>query len=141
MHKITTALIAQTFVNASMEKVWEYWTSPLHIAQWNNMSAEWHTPVAENDLRVGGRLHLRMELKDESAGFDYITFYDEIIQHQTIRHTGIDKRRTEITFEEINNGVHISETFDPDATTPIEEQQSFCQSILDNFKRYAENSL
>ena len=66
MDKIETPLIAEIFVNASIEKVWDLWTNPKHIAKWNNMSEEWHTPKAENDLRVGGRLFLRMELKDGS---------------------------------------------------------------------------
>jgi len=48
--------------------VWELWTDPGHIAKWSNLSAEWHTPKVENDLRVGGRLFLRTELKDAAMG-------------------------------------------------------------------------
>ncbi len=72
-------LMAEVFINASIEKVWNLWTDPNHIAKWNNISDEWHTPKAENELRVGGKLFLRMELKDGSDGFDYVCFYDDII--------------------------------------------------------------
>ena len=50
-----TVITVENTVNAPVEKVWEYWTKPEHITQWNNASDDWHTPHAENDLRPGGR--------------------------------------------------------------------------------------
>lgn len=47
---------AETLVNSSMEKVWKCWTEPQHIKRWNNISEDWHTPKAENDVRIGGKL-------------------------------------------------------------------------------------
>ncbi len=58
-------------VNAPVEKVWKFWTEPEHIKKWNNASQDWHTPHAENDLRVGGKFVARMEAKDGSFGFDF----------------------------------------------------------------------
>ena len=40
-----------TTVQASVDKVWTYWTEPTHITKWSNASDDWHTPFAENDLR------------------------------------------------------------------------------------------
>ena len=60
-----------TTVNVPGVKVWEFWTNPKHITNWNNASDDWHTPRAENDLRVGGKFLSRMEAKDGSMGFDF----------------------------------------------------------------------
>ena len=133
-------MIAETLVNVPIDKVWEFWTNPEHIAQWNNMSEEWHTPVAENDLRVGGRLYLRMETKNGSEVFDYTCNYDEIVLHQKIVHTTSDNRKTSVLFSETNNGVRLTEEFEPESETPLDVQQEFCQSILNNFKNYVERT-
>ncbi|HQW83702.1 MAG TPA: SRPBCC domain-containing protein, partial [Ferruginibacter sp.] len=58
-------------INASTEKVWEFWNSPEHITQWNFAVDDWQCPSAENDLRPGGKLKSRMEAKDGSFGFDF----------------------------------------------------------------------
>ncbi len=139
INSIKTPLVAETFVNASLEKVWDLWTNPKHIAKWNNMSEEWHTPRAENDLRVGGKLFLRMELKGSSDGFDYICIYDDVVVNRKISHTTSDNRKTTVLFVVTENGVRLTETFDPESKTALDIQQAFCQSILNNFKTYVEN--
>jgi uncharacterized protein YndB with AHSA1/START domain len=62
-------LTVETTVHSPVERVWKYWTEPKHITKWNNASDDWHTPFAENDLRVGGKFNSRMEAKDGSFGF------------------------------------------------------------------------
>lgn len=136
-----TPLKSETFVKAPIEKVWDLWTNPKHIAKWNNMSDEWHTPKAENDLRVGGRLFLRMEMKDDSDGFDYICVYDDVVLHKKISHTTSDNRKTTVLFSVIDDGVRLTEIFEPESKTPLDVQQSFCQSILTNFKAYVEKTI
>ena len=58
-------------IDASAEKVWTCWNEPTHITKWCSASPDWHTPRAENDLRIGGRFLTRMEAKDASFGFDF----------------------------------------------------------------------
>jgi hypothetical protein len=41
-----------TVVLTAIKKTWRYSTEPEHITKWNNASECWHTPFAENDLRV-----------------------------------------------------------------------------------------
>ena len=134
----TKMLTAEIIVAAPIEKVWEVWILPEHIKNWNNISEEWHTPIAQNDFREGGKLFLRMEKKDKSEGFDYSCTYDEIVVNKKISHTGDDRRKTSITFSETSSGVKITETFEPDKNVPMAMQEQFCQSILINFKRYVE---
>ena len=70
-----TVITVDATIIAPIEKVWEHWTHPKHIMQWNNASDDWHTPKAENDLQVGGKFQSRMEAKDGSMGFDFIGVY------------------------------------------------------------------
>jgi uncharacterized protein YndB with AHSA1/START domain len=125
-------------INAPLNKVWELWTNPQHIVNWNNASADWHTTKAENDLREGGRFESRMEAKDGSFGFDFWGVYDTVKTHQLIAYTLGDGRKVNLTFTPNGNTTNITETFDPENENPIEMQKGGWQAILDNFKKYAE---
>jgi uncharacterized protein YndB with AHSA1/START domain len=59
------------------------------LAKWNSASDDWHTPIAENDLRAGGKFHSRMEAKDGSFGFDFGGIYDEVKLHEVIAYTWV----------------------------------------------------
>ena len=131
-------ITVQTTVHVPVEKVWEFWTEPKHITQWNNASEDWHTPVAENDLTVGGKFLTRMEAKDGSFGFDFGGIYDEVKVNEVISYTMGDGRKVAVTFKGQGNETEVIETFDAETTNPIEMQQAGWQAILDNFKKYAE---
>lgn len=130
----------KTTVNVPVEKAWEFWTEPNHITKWNNASEDWHTPVAENDLRTGGSFLSRMEAKDGSFGFDFKGIYDEVKLLEFISYSLEDGRKVEISFEGKENETEIIETFDPDTSNSIELQQTGWQAIIDNFKKYAEQT-
>lgn len=127
-------------VNAPIEKVWGCWTEPKHITKWNNASPNWHTPFAENDLRVGGKFLSRMEAKDGSFGFDFWGIYDEVKLHEIIAYTLGDERKVEITFIVQGNETKVIENFEAETENSIELQQSGWQAILDNFKKYTEET-
>ena len=42
-----TTIIVDAIINAPIEVVWELWTTPDHIINWNYASDNWHTPFAE----------------------------------------------------------------------------------------------
>lgn len=139
MDQLTDTMITlRTTVNTPVEKVWECWTEPLHIKNWNHASDEWHTTFAENDLRVGGKFLSRMEAKDGSFGFDFDGVYDEVKLHQTIAYTLGDGRKVKITFIGRENKTEVIESFEAENTFSVEQQQQGWQAILDNFKRYTE---
>ena len=50
----------QATIDAPLKKVWEFWTTPDYIIRWNAASHDWHTPWAENDLKVGGHFNFRI---------------------------------------------------------------------------------
>src|SRR5436190_3305443 len=95
----STRITIETTVKAPVEKVWSFWTKPEHITKWNNASDDWHTPFAENDLRVGGRFLSRMEAKDGSFGFDFTGVYTEVKTNQLISYTIGDGRKVKVTFD------------------------------------------
>lgn len=136
--KGVSSISVEALVNAPVDKVWDYWTTPTHIVFWNNASDDWHTPKATNDLKVGGKFSYRMEAKDGSAGFDFDGIYEEIVPHQLIVYRLSDGRKVEIKFSGSENETHIIETFIAENENPIKEQKSGWQAILNNFKKYVE---
>lgn len=126
-------------VKAPLEKVWNLWTTSEHITKWNNASDDWHTPRAENDLRVGEKFLWRMEAKDGSAGFDFTGTYDEIKLNELIAYTIEGGRKVRIVFAPLGNYTLVTESFEPENENSEEMQKNGWQSILDNFKKYVES--
>ncbi|MFA6058764.1 MAG: SRPBCC family protein [Taibaiella sp.] len=135
-----TVLTVETTVNAPLEKVWQYWSSPEHITKWCSPSDDWHTPTAENDLRTGGKFSSRMEAKDGSMGFDFAGVYDEVRPNEYIEYTIGDGRKVDITFSTSGNQTKVVENFEAESINPIEMQQGGWQAIIDNFKKYTESN-
>lgn len=105
-------ITVETTVPVSPELAWEYWTEPRHITQWNQASEDWHTPRAENDLRVGGAFTSRMESKDGKFGFDFGGVYDAVEPHRLLASTLGDGRTVQVSFEPVPAGTRIVETFE-----------------------------
>jgi len=131
-------ITVQTKVLAPLDKIWSLWTLPEHITKWNSASEDWHTPYADNDLKVGGKFKYTMASKDGTMSFDFIGTYSVIQDKRTIAYTIEDGREVIIVFEEQQDGVVIRESFDPELENPKELQQQGWQAILDNFKKYVE---
>ena len=133
-----TKITVETMISADVRKVWNYFTSPRHITNWNFASDDWHCPKAENDLRAGGKLNSRMEAKDGSFGFDFEAIYDEVIEYKKIAYTMADGRQAETNFEKLNSKTKVSTVFDAEQKNSVEMQRAGWQAILDNFRKYVE---
>lgn len=134
-------ITVQTTIRAPLSLVWEMWTESRHIEVWNHASPDWHTPHAENDVRVGGTFLSRMEAKDGSEGFDFTGTYTEVEPLHTIAYRMDDGRRVITRFEEGKEGVTVTETFDLETQNTVELQRSGWQSILDTFAKYVESQV
>ena len=132
-------ITVETIVNAPIEKVWDYFSMPEHITQWNNASDDWFTPKSENDFKEGGRFTNRMEAKDGSMGFDFWGIYDKITPNEYIEYTLGDDRNVKIKFAPEDGKTKITESFEAETSHPSEVQKTGWQSILDNFKKYTES--
>jgi uncharacterized protein YndB with AHSA1/START domain len=136
----TNAITVETTVNAPIEKVWQYWTDPQHVMQWNSASEDWHTPKAENDLRKDGSFSFTMAAKDGSFSFDFGGVYTDVAEHQRIAYTMSDGRKVRVIFESNADATKVIETFDPESENSEEMQRAGWQAIIDNFKKYVENN-
>ena len=133
------AIRIETIVHKSINMVWEFWTLPIHIKKWNKASDNWHTTIAENDLKVGGRFLSRMEAKDGSLGFDFKGTYTAIVAKESISYVLDDDRKVTTNFTSLEpNKTQIVSIFEAETINPIEMQKGGWQAILDNFKKYTE---
>lgn len=132
-------IIVTIQLNTSIKKVWECFTMPQHITQWNFALDSWHCPIAENNLVENGTFLWRMEAKDGSIGFDYKGTYKNINEFQSISLLLEDNRKVEINFSQNTNDVLLSETFEVEDLNSIEMQKAGWQNILNNFKNYCES--
>ncbi|MCC6720969.1 MAG: SRPBCC domain-containing protein [Bacteroidia bacterium] len=134
--KITIKAVIESDIN----KVWEYYTDPVHITKWNFASNDWECPTASVDLRVGGKMNSRMQAKDGSFGFDFEATYTEIILFEKIAYLIPDGRNVNINFNTNGNNTEVVLIFDAETINSLELQQKGWQAILDNFKNYTENN-
>ena len=133
-------ITVQNTVNAPVAKVWEYWTKPEHITQWNNASDDWHTPWAKNDVRPGGSFTSKMEAKDGSVDFEFSGIHDEVKENEYIKSTMGDGRKMEVNFIADGNTTKVVENFEAETENSEELQRGGWQAILDNFKKYTESN-
>jgi uncharacterized protein YndB with AHSA1/START domain len=131
-------ITVETNVAAPIETVWEAYTTPEDIKQWNAASDDWHTTDASVDLRVGGTFSSRMEAKDGSMGFDFAGTYTTIIEHRLIEYS-FGGRTAEVVFTPEPTGVNVRVTFDSETTHSAEQQRDGWQAILNNFARHVES--
>ncbi len=136
-----TIITIEATIHVPVDTVWNLWTLPEHITKWNSASDDWHTPYAENDLKAGGSFLSRMEAKDGSFGFDFTGVYNEVKTNELIVYTIADGRKVHISFTPVGNSTTIIESFEAEDTHSVELQKNGWQSILDNFKRYAESKI
>lgn len=133
----TSKITISAVVNAPSALVWDSYTSPKHIVNWNFADPSWHCPTAVNNLYVGGTYIARMEAKDRSFGFDFEAVYTEIVegQHFTYEFGG---RMCTVQFKPMNDSTEVVVTFDPEHENPEDLQRNGWQAILNNFKHYTE---
>lgn len=137
---MTSPLSVSVLVHAPLDTVWLYWNDPEHITGWYFASDDWHAPRAANNLVEGGVFTIRMEAKNGTAGFDMGGMYTYIEDQKKIEYLMDDDRKVVIEFSEIEGGVKVVETFDPETENSMEMQQQGWQAILENFKKYVESS-
>ena len=128
-------------LNIPVTKAWKVYTTPKDIMKWNCASEDWHSPSAKHDLKKGGKFIYRMEAKDKSAGFDFGGTFTDIKTNKLIAYTMGDQRTALVRFAVKGNRTKVTVTFEAEQTNPLRMQKQGWQSILNNFKKYAQTSL
>ncbi|HCU52931.1 MAG TPA: ATPase [Gammaproteobacteria bacterium] len=131
-------ITVEKIVHAPVGRVWQAYTTPEDIIQWNAASDDWHTTKSTVDLRVGGVFFSRMEAKDGSVGFDFAGTYSNVVPNKLIEYSFGD-RAAKVEFEDVPGGVNVRVSFDAETTHSIDQQQSGWQAILNNFARHVES--
>jgi uncharacterized protein YndB with AHSA1/START domain len=134
-----TMITVSAIVNGPIEKVWDSWTKPEHIVNWNHASDDWHTPKASSDLQKDGRFTFTMEAKDGSFSFDFGGTYTAVDPQKKISYIMDDGRVAAVLFESAGDSVSITETFQAENIHSIEMQEAGWLAILNNFKKYTES--
>lgn len=135
-HLITVS----TIISKERSFVWDRWTQAEHIIHWNFASEDWCCPQATNDLFVGGHFNWRMEAKDGSFGFDFTGRYTGIEEMNKLDYVLDDNREVIVQFKDHSEGIELIEIFEVESEDTVELQMAGWQAILDNFKKYCENS-
>jgi uncharacterized protein YndB with AHSA1/START domain len=133
------AITVKVTIAFPIEMVWDYYTAPNHIQQWNQASPDWHCPSATNELEVGKKFSFTMAAKDGSFSFDFWGTYTTIETNSKLYSTLGDGRELQCLFESIDdNTTQLTQIFEPETENTIELQQQGWQSILISFKNYVE---
>lgn len=136
MEKITVTAT----VSASISKVYDFYTNPIHVVNWNFASPDWYAPAARNELKEGGKFCYTMAARDESFSFDFSGTFTKLIENQVIEIVLDDDRTMSLIFTETENGTIVEESFEPETENSVELQKGGWQAILDNFKKYCEEN-
>lgn len=131
-------ITVQNTIEASIDKVWDFWTKPEHIKKWNIAIDDWYTQDVKNDLRVNGKFQYKMAKRDGNLSFDFEGIYTNIESLSLIEYKLDDDRTGQVIFEKIKDEVKITETFEPTKKDSEKMQEEWCQTVIDNFKKYVE---
>jgi len=83
MAKETLSLTLVRTFNAAPEKVWRALTQPEALKQWMGPSDAFTVPIADADVRVGGRYHIVMKSPDGEE-HDVSGVYREVIRNRKL---------------------------------------------------------
>ncbi len=133
-------ITVQTMVAAPVAHVWTAYTSPNHITQWNFAHESWCCPSASVDLQTGGRYVARMEARDGSMGFDLEGTIHTVTPGSLFEMTLSDGRKVCTTFLVEGDRTQVITVFDAETENSVEMQKDGWQAILDNFRRYVEQT-
>jgi uncharacterized protein YndB with AHSA1/START domain len=103
--------IERTFA-ASAEDVFDAWTSPEVMRRWLHVAPDWETPVAEVDLRLGGKVRVVMRRPDgtEAGARGEYTLIDRprrLVMKWTFDADPTDEQLIELTFLELDGSTTV----------------------------------
>ncbi len=130
----------QTTIAAPIEKVWSCFTNADHITKWNFAHESWHCPASVNDVVTGGRFVTTMAAVDGSIQFDFSGTYQLVVPNQILEVLLDDGRKWNTSFRQTEQSVIVTEVFEPETQNTIELQEAGWLAILENFKKYVEQS-
>jgi uncharacterized protein YndB with AHSA1/START domain len=103
--------IERTFT-APAEEVFDAWTSPEVMRRWFHCEADWETPEAEVDLRVGGQVRIVMRQPDGTEAkahgeYTVIERPNRLVMTWTFRDDPSNEQLIELSFSEIDGATTV----------------------------------
>ena len=103
--------IERTF-DAPAEAVFDAWTSPEVMRRWFHCDPDWDTPVAEVDLRVGGKIRVAMRRPDRTevdaqGVFTVIDPPHRLVMTWTFDEDPSNEQLLELSFTESEGGTTV----------------------------------
>lgn len=84
--KTHTLQIKRVF-SAKRDRVFDAWTNPAKLKKWWGMGDDWNTPIAEVDLRVGGKYRLGMQDPEKDMPYVVGGTYQEVTPPEKLVYT------------------------------------------------------
>ncbi len=135
-----TKITVETIVDTTPEKAWFHFVKPASIEKWNHASEDWHCPKAINDLTEGGAFSYTMSSTDGSISFDFNGIFLRIIPNEYLKYKIADGRIVEVQFIAVGEKTKVVETFEAENMHSEEMQRAGWQSILNNYKKFVDES-
>lgn len=132
--------IVEEQVKAPLEQVWEAWTNPSVIQQWNAGVFDWFCPQAEVDFHEGGSFYYRIERIDGTETLNFKGTFTKLRLLQLIEFKFLDGRIVQIQFQENEQGTFVKERIQLCPLAPEEKQKLCYQDVMLYLKRIAETS-
>lgn len=133
-------ITVETNITAPLESVWEAWTTPKVIQEWNGAMSDWYCPKAEVDLHEGGKFIYQIERSDGSEVVHFEGVFKRLKLLQLIEYRFIDGRRASVHFRENSHGTSVHETIELDPSSPEAQQTSQHGHIMAYFKKIIETN-
>ena len=133
--------------DAPRERVFEAWTSPDVLRDWWRAGPHWETPVAQVDLRPGGRYRLAMTDTDKGETHVVVGEYKEIQPPERLVYTwtwesntdemkGSDNSIVTVEFAVADGGTEVSLTHTGFAGDEIRDLHAHgWEAVLANLER------
>ncbi|HOZ84387.1 MAG TPA: SRPBCC domain-containing protein [Niabella sp.] len=131
-------LVGIVLIHQPVDIVWEKWTNPNDIRLWNIPFENWRCHTIINEVNPFGIFEFRKETTDGNTGYEFKGRYREVIKYELIEYILKDGRKGAIEFQLIDQNTILRERFEPELQTPLNVQETFCQNVLERFKKYAE---
>ena len=130
----------KTNIKKSVKEVWEKYTNPEDIVNWNFASDTWFCPKAKNDLKVGGRFAYMMSAKDKSNSFNFSGTFVEVEKNNRLVYRMDDDRYAIVRFIKNKEATIVELSFEAEKMNSTKLQKQGWQAILNNFKKYTEKT-
>lgn len=127
-------------INAPLEEVWQAWTTPAVIQEWNSGAFDWRCPKAEIDLHEGGHFYYQIERTDGSEVLDFCGVFRRLKLLRLIELNFHDGRRLSIHFHESSDGTTVDSTIELCHKECFEHQTQNYQHLMKYFKKIIETN-